>query len=114
MKKITGIHNVFNIVDEVKSSGKTVGIVPTMGALHEGHLSLVQAAKDQCDFVVTTIFVNPTQFGAQEDLSQYPRPLEDDLSKLNKLNVDVAFCPPSEEVFPEGFSTFVEPHLNNR
>ncbi|MEC9094693.1 MAG: pantoate--beta-alanine ligase [Planctomycetota bacterium] len=109
MKTITGALEVFETVRNLKSTGKTVGVVPTMGAIHEGHLSLVRAAKTQCDFVVTTIFINPTQFGPQEDLSTYPRPLENDLSKLGELNVDIAFCPGNQEVYPEGFSTFVDP-----
>ncbi|MCC6146188.1 MAG: pantoate--beta-alanine ligase [Anaerolineaceae bacterium] len=86
----------------------TVGLVPTMGFLHEGHLSLVRAARQECSSVVVTIFVNPAQFGPAEDLSRYPRDLERDLSLLKKENVDLVWAPPTETLYPADFQTWVD------
>ncbi|MBI5935356.1 MAG: pantoate--beta-alanine ligase [Chloroflexi bacterium] len=85
-----------------------VGLVPTMGYLHEGHLSLARRARAECDRVVATIFVNPTQFGANEDLSKYPRNLKGDLSLLESTGVDLVWTPDNETIYPPGFSTWVE------
>ena len=90
-----------------KAAGELVGVVPTMGALHDGHLSLVRAAKAECERVVVTIFVNPLQFNNPEDLKKYPRTLEADAMLLETVGVDVIFAPSPEEVYPDGFATTV-------
>ena len=90
-----------------KAAGEVVGVVPTMGALHEGHLSLARAAKADCERVIVTIFVNPMQFTNPEDLKKYPRTLEADAVLLETVGVDVIFAPVAEEVYPAGFATTV-------
>ncbi len=90
-----------------RASRQRLGLVPTMGALHEGHLSLVRAAKAQCDAVAVSIFVNPTQFGPTEDLSKYPRRFDEDCRLLEKEGVEILFAPPVEEIYPDGEVTWV-------
>ena len=92
----------------IRKQGKRIGVVPTMGALHEGHLSLVRQAKRDSDFVVVTIFVNPTQFAPHEDFDKYPRTLKQDLELLRELEVDLVFTPAKEIMYPAGFDTQVE------
>ena len=86
---------------------RTIGLVPTMGALHEGHLSLVTEARRMCDIVVVSVFVNPTQFGPNDDYNRYPRDLTRDAATLTDYNVDYIFAPSVEEIYPKGFSTAV-------
>jgi len=90
-----------------RAKGQRLGLVPTMGALHEGHLSLVCAAKAQCDIVAVSLFVNPTQFGPNEDLAKYPRPFERDRELLEKEGVAILFAPSAEEMYPQGKATWV-------
>ena len=94
---------------------RVLGFVPTMGALHKGHVSLIQAAKAQCSPVIVSIFVNPKQFGPTEDFQKYPRTLESDRTLLESLGVDYLFAPPAEEIHPQGFRTLVNVEgLSNR
>jgi pantoate--beta-alanine ligase len=93
---------------KLRAQNRTVGLVPTMGALHVGHISLVRAARAQSEVVVATIFVNPTQFAPNEDFSKYPRTFEEDCRLLEQEGVDFLFAPTAEEMYPPGASTFVE------
>lgn len=98
-----------------RQDGRILGLVPTMGALHKGHASLVQSAKSQCSPVVVSIFVNPKQFGPHEDFQKYPRTLDSDRAILENLGVDYLFAPPPEEIYPPGFRTTVDVEgLGNR
>jgi pantoate--beta-alanine ligase len=91
-----------------RREGKTIGLVPTMGYLHDGHLSLLGVARDRCDVVVMSLFVNPAQFAPDEDLATYPRDEARDLELAEAAGVDIVYAPPVDEVYPEGFSTTVE------
>jgi pantoate--beta-alanine ligase len=92
----------------IRREGSSIGLVPTMGYLHEGHLSLLRAARAECDLVVMSLFVNPTQFGPDEDLDRYPRDEERDLCLAAEAGTDIVWAPPVEEVYPAGFATQVE------
>ena len=95
---------------ERRAAGATIGLVPTMGYLHEGHLSLVRGSRANADVTVVSVFVNPAQFGPKEDLRSYPRDLRRDVEVLEREGVDVVFTPPEDEVYPPGYRTFVEVH----
>jgi pantoate--beta-alanine ligase len=115
MKTITTIPEMKAAVGEHKSAGRTIGLVPTMGFLHEGHLSLVRAARKKADVTVVSIFVNPTQFGPKEDLKAYPRDLNRDSAMLEKEGVDYVFHPEAGEMYPQGYKTYVEvPDLQDK
>ncbi len=94
---------------EAKQSGRSIGLIPTMGALHEGHLSLVQAAQKERDSTLVTLFVNPSQFGPNEDFSKYPRTEEADLQRLQSIGTDWVLIPTSQQLYPDGYSTWIEP-----
>ena len=102
-------YDIHKVVRSVQTAGKTVGVVMTMGALHDGHLSLVKACTRQCDVCVVTVFVNPTQFLPGEDWPNYPRRLQADLDILEPLAVDFVFAPTNQEMYDGDHSTFVEP-----
>ena len=105
---VRSIKKMQDISKRVKGKGKRVGFVPTMGFLHEGHLSLVRASKRECDITVVSIFVNPAQFGPGEDYRTYPRDLSRDMRLLKDLKVDILFCPKAKEMYKRGFSAFIE------
>ena len=108
MEVIESISEMKNLVKEWKQQGLSIGFVPTMGYLHEGHLALVRRAKEFSDRVVVSIFVNPIQFAPGEDYQRYPRDLERDKALLEKEGVDVLFVPKVQEMYPPGFQTYVE------
>lgn len=105
---VNGIGEMQALSNKLRSEGKTISFVPTMGALHEGHLSLMREAKKQGGVLVASVFVNPTQFGRGEDFRSYARDTEGDLKKMESAGVDVAFFPHSEEIYPPGFETYVQ------
>lgn len=107
MVKVESIKELRKALQPLRSSGKTIGFVPTMGFLHEGHMSLMSEAKKYCDIVVVSLFVNPTQFGPNEDFDAYPRDIEGDAEKCIQMGVDYLFTPSAEEMYPTGAVTFI-------
>ena len=107
MKTVTTVRELRDALVTERTAGRSIGLVPTMGSFHEGHLSLVRRARAACDVVVVTLFVNPTQFGPAEDLAGYPRNEAGDLAVAESEGVDLVFAPPVGEVYPEGFDTTV-------
>jgi pantoate--beta-alanine ligase len=107
MMIITSPKEMLDYCNSARINGKTIGLVPTMGAFHEGHLSLMRNARTENDLVVTSIFVNPTQFGPKEDFNAYPRDLESDSKLASQVGVDVIFAPTVNDMYPNGYATFV-------
>jgi len=110
MQVIGSVAALRQYLGEQRTAGKRIGLVPTMGFLHDGHLSLVRAARQECDVVVMSIFVNPKQFGPSEDFESYPHNMEQDLRLARDSSVDVVFTPDVSEVYPEGFQSEVSVH----
>ena len=107
MKILRTVKEIQEYTREIKKAGKTIGLVPTMGALHEGHLMLMRAARQASDVVIASVFVNPVQFGQNEDYDAYPRQFEADCAKLETVPVDAVFHPEPSEMYPAGYSTYV-------
>jgi len=105
---ISSMGEMQSLVNGVIKTGKIISLVPTMGALHEGHINLMNEGRKRGDVLIVSIFVNPTQFGPNEDFTKYPRDLEADLRKIETLGVDIVFAPTLEEIYPEGFQTYIE------
>jgi pantoate--beta-alanine ligase len=108
MKIIKDISSMRKFIKQCKLQNKSIGFVPTMGALHEGHLSLIKKARRENDIVIVSIFVNPLQFGANEDLKKYPRPINKDKKLLQKENIDILFLPTNEIIYPHILYTYVD------
>ena len=107
LKVMTTVAEVQSYSKEMKAAGKRIGLCPTMGALHEGHMTLCRAARASCDVVIASVFVNPVQFGPNEDYEKYPRQFAADCEKLEAEGVDAVFHPAPEEMYPAGYGTYV-------
>lgn len=119
MNPLATLHNVEILRDKdamrhwsraQRAAGKRIGLVPTMGALHEGHLSLARAAVEECDATVMSIFVNPAQFGPNEDLDSYPRTFDDDVRMAAEIGIEAIYAPEAVSAYPDGYATYVEVH----
>ena len=109
MRTVRTVAHVRESLSEARRDGRRIGLVPTMGAFHDGHLALIRAARDACDVVVVSLFVNPTQFDQADDLARYPRDEATDARLADGAGTDVLFVPSAEELYPTGFDTWVEP-----
>ena len=107
MKILRTVAEITEFAKTAQQAGKVIGLVPTMGALHEGHLTLMRTAKAKCDVVIASVFVNPVQFGPNEDYDAYPRRFEEDCRKLESVGVDAVFHPEPKEMYPDGYGTYV-------
>ncbi len=111
MQLITSVFEMQTLAEDLRSKGQIIGLVPTMGALHEGHISLVKMAAEHADTVVVSIFVNPTQFGPSEDFAKYPRTLDSDMKLCEDAGADIIFAPTAEDLYPRGYSTYITEEL---
>ena len=107
MKILRTVAEITEFAKAAQQAGKVIGLVPTMGALHEGHLTLMRTAREKCDVVIASVFVNPVQFGPNEDYDAYPRRSEEDCQKLESVGVDAVFHPEPKEMYPDGYGTYV-------
>ena len=108
MNIIQNITEMDKYTTQLRQEGKTIGLVPTMGALHQGHISLMETARDESDHVIVSIFVNPAQFGPEEDYKVYPRDIKGDTEKIKSAGADTLFLPSVHQIYPEGYSTYAE------
>lgn len=104
---VTEISRMQRLADETRRTGRSIGLVPTMGALHDGHLSLIRGCRDASDLTVMTLFVNPIQFDRPDDLARYPRDIDSDVERARVAGADVVFSPPADEMYPRGYATYV-------
>ncbi|AHF90358.1 pantoate--beta-alanine ligase [Opitutaceae bacterium TAV1] len=107
MQTITSVFEMQTLAEDLRSKGQIIGLVPTMGALHEGHLSLVRLAAERADTVIVSLFINPAQFAPSEDFSKYPREFEADIAKAGAAGADIIFAPAAAEIYPKGYSTWI-------
>jgi len=108
MKLINTIKETKDIINQAKNENKTIGLVPTMGALHTGHISLIEKAKGMCDFIVVSDFVNPSQFAVGEDFDKYPRTIDEDFKKCEAAGANLLFAPSANEIYSKGYSSWIE------
>ena len=108
MRVVKTIKHLRQILSQARRKGQKIGFVPTMGYLHEGHLSLMRQAKKECDICVVSIYVNPKQFGPKEDFKRYPRDIKRDATMIKKENVDILFIPSDNDIYPNSYLTYID------